>query len=572
MIEPPPDPESIGALSPQIVDQYAGESPKVVNNKFQPGQIQLAGALSLQTVSEALNALTEEVDGTVGAKSSIIGIVEAVKNIDKNIGSKDTVGSAQRVSEFFTHIRGLTDALSGMQGLVEFIDLEGKTNAINVVENIQKIQQFLEALTSGGSDSTLGKIARHISDLNSFLPEVTVTENVSNFFSKIEEIARKLKNIIGTSIDVSSVTNALLSFNSALGAISAILPDTGVAIKELNRVLTEVPRGGFSKLKELGTLAGNLKTFTDHFSALRGSLATISRVSKSFEGEDGISRENIFKSISGISDIINFLFSGGNITEKTWFGLSSTTRNVNSPLEGLNKNVEGLFGDKKRGEGKDWKGGVTKYSGLAEGLESLNKFLTKISESISGSSGNNGIVDNLRVISRFFNDIHPDSNIGKSIKEFNVVALERFLESITKFPLVTDQHFERIKKFGGFAESGKIRAHLSAISELIDNSNEIASKLPQIGESAEKFNTIIPSIAQKMKVGGEYEIGSTTVIINVKVDVSIKASAVEQIVLSDSRSLVRDRLNFATLEPDATGDPILGDGSDTLISPIAPFR
>jgi hypothetical protein len=556
----PPSAGDAALSEGKVVDLYKGEAPKVVNRNLQPAQIKLASSLSLETVSDAMKALTEEVDGGAGAKSSIVQLVGAIRGIDKKIGNQETVDSAKRVSEFFNHVKGLTDALSGMQGLVELRDLEGNVRAFTVADNIQKIEGFLSTLTDGGANSTLGLISTHISELNKYLPEAGITDNVSTFFGKLEEIARKLKSIIGTNIDVSSVQSALISFNSALNAIASFLPQTGDSIKRLNDSLAEIPGGKLSRLKLIGTLAENLKTFTGHFNTLKGSLVAISNSAKAFEGEGSISQFNNQKSLGGISRIIGFLFKGAELPNPA--NLSAPGISVTSPLSGLTSEMSDLFGAKK---GKtDWKGGVTAYSGLSVGLVNLNDFLSKISSAVEGAEGGNGIISNLETISNFFKSIHPNTELGESIATFDTSALGQFMLAILDFPLVSEENFERIKKFGGFAESGKIRSHLDAISELINNANEIAAQLPDIASSASAFNAKAPQIASAMGLGGAYEIGNTTVVINVKVDVSIKSSAIEQIILSDSRSIVKDRLNFAAENPSSPSLPVTGVG-DVLV-------
>jgi hypothetical protein len=540
-----------------ILDIYTGESPKIVKSVLLPGQIDLKSALSLQTVSDAMGALTEEVAGGARAKSSIMALVDAIKEIDKKIGKDSTVSSAKRVAEFFGHVKNFTEALSGIQGLVQFESLSEDANDNSVITNFTKIERILGLLT-GGNDSLLSLIAGHISTIAHYAPSSQITESVATFFDHLEKIALNLRGIAGAQIDAGPLNDSLDSFIVALSIFRARIPPLMEEIRKLNTVLTGFDRNDRrSKMETLKILSQNLLDFTSHFESIKGSLSRISSMSKAFTGSDpdAISSEKINTAITGVSDVLINMFTGKRLPDSK----------VTSPyLKTLEDAVTPLFTDSK--DRVNLKGGVTKFSKLSTGLGTLNSFLTKMNDSIEGGKSGISLLGNLKNISEFFTDIGSDGETGKSMIKVKSSAINTFIDELTKIEKATKENFAGINSIGPLLAEGKVAGYFNQIISLIDMSKGLSQKLVEAKSGVEQFNEATLDIARTAGIGGDYDLGTAHVEITVNVNIQIKASAIEKLIITAKESIVRDRLNFALDAPDVRGATIPASGITTQIS------
>jgi len=94
---------------------------------------------------------------------------------------------------------------------------------------------------------------------------------------------------------------------------------------------------------------------------------------------------------------------------------------------------------------------------------------------------------------------------------------------------------------------GSVATALDAVSKMVEQTQSLddtLNKLPSIGPMTAKLE----AIARSSGLGGKavYQVKSKEVVINMNLNVTMDAGEVEKVMIMRHKSIIRDRINFAT--------------------------
>lgn len=196
-------------------------------------------------------------------------------------------------------------------------------------------------------------------------------------------------------------------------------------------------------------------------------------------------------------------------------------------------------------------------------FESLNKITNSISGSIASAGASESplqkITDNLKFIFNILQILSGDKNLGVTGTSLSSISTEiDKLKSITIAKENVDsltRSMERVGRisdsFGVFASKATtasiagLTANIEAIQNMVTKTRELDTALSTLPKMT--FPAKLESIAKGMGLGGKfaYTVQSKEVVINVEFNVTMEVDKVEQILVSRTSSIIRDRINYA---------------------------
>jgi hypothetical protein len=117
---------------------------------------------------------------------------------------------------------------------------------------------------------------------------------------------------------------------------------------------------------------------------------------------------------------------------------------------------------------------------------------------------------------------------------------------------------------GTFNTAG-IGTALTGLTDVVDKVNALNSQLNEINAGKVQIRAGLQTLARGLGIGGsktEVRLANREVVINLDIQVEMDAGEVEKAMVYRSKSIIRDRLNFATQNPGLTGTQGLPIGKD----------
>jgi hypothetical protein len=506
-------------------------------------------------VNQSLEVIDKMV-GKRGGNYGLMGIVDMVMDQVRVLASYSGFADAAKV---------FTDTLSGVTGIITAMTpppeyFSAQTDFINILDPTigrslsETVKGYMQVMTSQ-MDTIIGQIKKTI-----------------EFFAKIEVP------------DVKRAQTVSGLLNSIVSLMKAIMPDPN-AVKAFSNI-TEDKGGIFTTAKKWQTLnVSGMTNFMESYSKRLQELVPVlsSGIITALVNATRDIKEERFKQIHGIGDtfkvIVDLLNAVGSISKsgdirvenvqpgavinivKQAPVLSTMLTEVSSVLPALMGSMKAVVmsvpGDKKFA--KDIESTKTLF-GLLGDIVKMAQSMDEVTKAQAGvvGSGANSLINAVKQVGDFFTGIVMGDVLGGItfnigilsgvITNLNGVLNTSVLADIKKAGTNIVTYAKDMTKIGSSFSSRGVTMALTAINEMITQANalnESLGKLPDL-----KLDAKLRTLATGMGLGGKfnYQIKSKEVVLNVTFNVEMNAADLEKSLILREKSVIRNRLNFATNE------------------------
>jgi hypothetical protein len=439
-------------------------------------------------------------------------------------------------------------------------DIIGSLGDISPVMSglIEGVKKLVSGMPTGTNADVFEKQVKLVVSLFSLLKSIPELAKAVKELDQVPgakegDLPKTVKfNLAGAISRIAEVLNFMV-----VGTNGGYLPPLMASVRDVYKYLTQ--RSGGTTLSKVAEV---VTAFFENLKKLSESLSALGEFGKGKEAEKGKPPEpGIYLSVRASLSI-----------------LENVLKNAVTPylpgIKGSIMTIDGVLGN------FDTTKAVGKLTGLVTSLSSLgNTFDELIGVNIPQGALITGkfseISQALGSIASGFGKT-PEGFVGP-VQGVNLSQVETALANVemTKLKSISTNFFDlslylsQIKAgfenvTGTFNTAG-IGTALTGLTDVVDKVNALNSQLNEINAGKVQIRAGLQTLARGLGIGGsktEVRLANRDVVINLDIQVEMDAGEVEKAMLYRSKSIIRDRLNFATQNPGLTGMQGLPIGKD----------
>lgn len=455
---------------------------------------------------------TEVIDPITNIFQKIVTVVKEVTAAAWKIIS-DVFSTMPIVILFTAVVDAIKDTLSKILEIPVFKDL------INVAIKVFKINSPSKVFEDIGDNITAG-FSKGIEDM----PK-TMSEKMKETTAVAVKDSKNISEQIGSSKkpkvkqdDISTKFDANKSIEDVRkisGFLQNLASDPQL-LKGMQKALNS------DVIKSLSKAESGLKIIENTFSIISSVISSVEKFSAKADGKT-ITTDDLIRSVAMIAIAI------GRLVHESAFGTTDP------PLVELLKNLTAP-------ELQQFSKNRAQFTALSSTFEIINKLLENFSQfsketkSLVSSGGNEEIMPRAALI--ISAAMKNATQISSLFDKESSLDLAKAVVNVTTYG----------NNMKAFSENGliNITRGLEAISTLVGSANKLnesLGKLPDI-----KLDAKLKTLANGLGIGGNfnYQIKNPGVEINIAMNVNINAADMEKALVLRDKSIVRERLNFAT--------------------------
>lgn len=546
---------------------------------------QIAKLPDSRNIAEKSNVLKETITSLASITNELLSIT---KNMPPVAGGDPLTSVRGNLLFIFNVLQYLNGELNDSNKWTPSIaDINAKLNQLpkigNITEKAKGIQDMLSGLS--GTIASLLNVTSKLPDIPGGDPLVAMTRNLGFIFNTLQILNGQkfgeaaagisLKNIVDKlntiNVDKSfsekakNIQDILLSLSSLARSIMTAMPTDSkggnitseVAVKTIGEnlsfigsVIDKLAANDSSSLnsiidkmskinagKNILDKVTNIQEIITKLSSLASSLKS-EVTSKGNDGKDFI--ENVKSNLAFIGTVVTELTTGAN------------------SINVLTKKLDIITADKNIVDK------VKNLSDIMSGLSSLSTSLIKTLPTEAPGTTNTGLVSaNIKFIGQVISLLNGDTvtdiagsengiAIGTLLTKINKIKDSKITNDAASAIDTTLTNYTKIGKsfetFSGDVITTKtdiISTSIRAVQDMVSKTRELDNALTKMPKMS--FPAKLESIASGMGLGGKfaYTVQGKDVVINVEFNVTMEVDKVEQILISRTSSIIRDRINFA---------------------------
>lgn len=542
-------------------------------------EIVFGGPTFVQKIGSATTMIESMIKGKDG-RGGVMGIINIAKDSIMELGSRgpEVVRGAEVFGNIMGAVTGLLTAMRPPDALIEagtgFIQqLTGAPDPFDAVmvsttNYMKRTKGIMVGLMSEAIDvvnklttisipedqvqsaQTVGKLFNSVvTMMQGLLPPPSIME-------KFVETTKRSVGLLGFESEVKKFdADGLTRFVSTMmDKMKSIIPlITNNVLSDLTRAASKIPAGQLDTIQSLGTIIGSIAGLVSGLAeSTKGANVNVGNV-------DGGALVKVVQNVPSIATVLDQLKTTLPGLLNSLMSVVSTMPNDGEFMKSLTTTeklfqfigeLPGLAATLAKGGSQ---GGTIDNDQLVQSIASMAVFLSRIS--VGGGAFGTSRAPLVELVSTLNLPVF-DQLAGSSSKSVRVADnINKLMQGMTQTAKGTHQMVKEVGKI----ETGAMAMAVTAVQEMVTKANELENILSN--ESLNKVNVParLKTLAKGVGLGssGRYQIHNKDVQITINLSVSMDADDLEKTLIMRKKSIIRDRLNFATQNPsDRSADTI----------------